>query len=84
MSTWVLLCTEECTWYLVHEKAILPIRAHPWNSTVSPGYQLIVLSVVIEELPFSSGLSCLTSSRLQLVPAPSTQLLTSTWHTRAH
>lgn len=83
MSTWVLVCTEEYTWYLVHEKAILPIRAHPWNSTVSPGYQLIVLSVVIGELPFFNGLSCLASSSLELVPAPSTGLLTSTWHTRA-
>lgn len=83
MSTWVLVCTEEYTWYLVHEKAILSIRAHPWNSTVSPGYQLIVLSVVIGELPFFNGLSCLASSSLELVPAPSTGLLTSTWHTRA-
>lgn len=83
MSTWVLVCTEECARYLVHEKAILPIRAHLWNSNASLGYQLIVLSVVTEEIPFSDGLSCLTSSRLEFVPAPSTWLLTSTWHTRA-
>jgi len=83
MSTWVLVCTEERTWYLVHEKAVLSIRSHPWNSTVSSGYKLIVLSVVIVELPSSDGLSCLTSSSLELVLAPSTQLLTSTWHIRA-
>lgn len=82
MSTWVLVRTEECTWYLVHENAILSIRAHPWNNTISPGYQLIVFSVVIEELPSSKGLSCLTSFSLELECAPSTWLLTSTWHTR--
>lgn len=69
MTTRVLVCTEECTWYLVHEKAILPITAHCWNSTFSLAHQLIDLSVVIEKLPFSSCLNCFTSSSIELVPA---------------
>lgn len=80
MSTCVLICTKERTWYLVHENAILSIGAHPWNNTISPGYQLIVLSVDIEGLPSSTALSYLTSCSLDLVPDPSTWQLTSIWH----
>lgn len=83
MSTCVLVRTKECTWYLVHENAILSIGAHPWNNTISSGYQLIVLSVDIEALPSSNALSYLTSCSVDLVPDPSTWQLTSTWHPSA-
>lgn len=52
------------TWksYFAHQSSLLEQHGFP-------GHQLIDLSVVIEKLPFSSCLSCFTSSLIELVPA---------------